>query len=631
MPRKNLNCGREEVARISREQCSFREKEMKRVKEFIKTVIIITGVTTIMLVVVFAGGEYWARKTAIERVFGDDTINPQNQTFAYHPWAGFRSTPGFEYQLGNLKYVKINKYGWRGPEPAIERSKNVKRAILLGDSVPFSGWGCREGVTMGAALRRALELRTGDEWEVINTATPAGFSSMSLATLAHEGMQFKPDIVVSLNGANDLLILTPGFYWIYINQEGDTFKHVIYHRIQQKLGKIYDPRTGHYDQSIIIDQVVSHSELLKRIKKYIDEYRRQPPSSVPTHVAGQANPLVPSRDGLERLDHYIDNELAMSYLATGAGVPFIAFLQPYLSLQHKVVGGDIDRALIKEMNDGMPALLPWLDAVYPALREKLAAAAASHPSLQFVDLSLMFTNEQVFADNAHMRCEDNGLSMPGNEMIAARMADAMVSRVYQGTTLPDWRKTHIEGTPHDWNDQAYLDANPEVAQLVAEGKFRNGYAHYTKIGFLKGLHSGFPSWDEKAYLADNPDVAKAVAVGTFASGFDHYLKVGRAEGRLKGLPPRWVEGSYLWRHGDVLQAIERGDFKSGLDHYTRAGAKEGRNGGFSGWDEEGYLFANGDVRSALEKGTFTSGVDHYFRAGAAEGRPIRLGTYTPRE
>ena len=82
--------------------------------------------------------------------------------------------------------------------PPIDRPKNVKRALLLGDSVPFSGWGCREG----GAPRRTLELRTGEEWNVINTGTPAGFSSMALATLAHEGMQFKPDIVVSFNGAN---------------------------------------------------------------------------------------------------------------------------------------------------------------------------------------------------------------------------------------------------------------------------------------------------------------------------------------------------------------------------------------------------------------------------------------------
>jgi hypothetical protein len=327
------------------------------------------------------------------------------------------------------------------------------------------------------------------------------------------------------------------------------------------------------------------------------------------------------------LDPYINNELAMSYLAAGAGVPFIAFLQPYLSLEHKVVGGDIDRDLIKGLSDGMPALLPWLDAVYPVLRSKLEAAAASHSSLQFVDLSLMFTNEQVFADNAHMRCEDNGLSMPGNELVAAQMADEIVKRVYPAQALPDWRLTHIEGTPVDWNEKAYLDANPDVAQLVAQGKFPNGYAHYAKIGFLKGLHSGFPSWDEKKYLADNPDVAVSVAAGTFASGYDQYLKVGRAEGRIKGFQPRFFEGCYLWFHQDIVQAIVRGEFESGLDHYVKAGAREGRDGGFCGWDEDEYRAANVDVRNEIAKGSFTSGLDHYLRAGASEGRRIMLGTY----
>jgi hypothetical protein len=605
---------------------------MRYVKDAIKSVIIITGITTIMLILALLGGEYWARRNAPgAEVAGAGEINALNQTFAYHPWAGFRNTPGFIYPPeGTLKVVKINKYGWRGPEPAIDRPKNVKRAILLGDSVPFSGWGCREGVTLGGAMTRALELRSGEEWEVINTATGAGFSSMSLATLAHEGMQFKPDVVVSFNGMNDLLVLEPGFNYLSLDQQENTYKGVLYHAIQEKIQKIYDPRTGYYDQTIFIDQVVSHSALLKRIKQEVDAFRQsRARPTVQTALPGGGSPLVPSRERTERLDPYINNELAMSYLAAGAGVPFIAFLQPYLSLEHKVIGGDIDRAVIKMLNDGVPALLPWLDAVYPVLRSKLEAAAAQHPSLQFVDLSLMFTNEQVFADNGHIRCEDWGMSMPGNELIAARMADAIVSRVYHDRTLPDWRKSHIEGTPHDWSDQAYLDANPDVARLVAEGKFPNGYAHYVKAGFVEGRHSGFPSWNEAAYLADNPEVAKAVAEGAFASGFDHYLKVGRSEGRLKGLRPRWVEDSYLHAHPDVVHAIQLGLFKSGLDHYTKAGAKEGRNGGFSGWDEEGYLLAHKDVKYEIDRGTFSSGLDHYFRSGVIEGRPIRLGTYTP--
>ena len=276
-------------------------------------------------------------------------------------------------------------------------------------------------------------------------------------------------------------------------------------RSKIRFQKIYDPRTGRYDQPTIVDKVLSRSELLKRIKKYTDAYLQtsQAAAAAILHADG-GHPVGPSQEDVKRLDPYVNNELAMSFIAAGAGVPFIAFLQPYLSLKHETTGGDPDKALIRSINDRMPILLPWLDMLYPALREKMAAAAAEHPSLHFVDLSLMFTHEQVFADHAHMRCEDGGLSMPGNEMIAARMADEIVQQVYLGKELPDWRPTHIEGTPHDWNDQAYLDANPDVAKLVAKGEFANGYAHYIRIGFLKGLQSGFPSWNENKYSPTIP-------------------------------------------------------------------------------------------------------------------------------
>ena len=37
---------------------------MKYIKDAIKSVIIITGVTTIMLILALLGGEYWARRNA---------------------------------------------------------------------------------------------------------------------------------------------------------------------------------------------------------------------------------------------------------------------------------------------------------------------------------------------------------------------------------------------------------------------------------------------------------------------------------------------------------------------------------------------------------------------------------------
>ncbi|HVO33667.1 MAG TPA: glycosyltransferase [Elusimicrobiota bacterium] len=45
-------------------------------------------------------------------------------------------------------------------------------------------------------------------------------------------------------------------------------------------------------------------------------------------------------------------------------------------------------------------------------------------------------------------------------------------------------------------------------------------------------------FDERAYLDENPDVAEAIARGDVPSGYAHYLMHGLHEGRLPGIPPR---------------------------------------------------------------------------------------------
>ena len=124
-------------------------------------------------------GEWWAGSSSSAPE--TTAITVANQHAAYHPWAGYRSTPGFRYELGNWVPTVINSWGWRGPEPTIARDKSVRRAVLLGDSVAFSCWGCRAEVSLGGTLKRALELRTGEEWEVIDATVPAGFSSFRWA------------------------------------------------------------------------------------------------------------------------------------------------------------------------------------------------------------------------------------------------------------------------------------------------------------------------------------------------------------------------------------------------------------------------------------------------------------------
>jgi len=586
---------------------------------FLRVASLMVGNTFILIVLTVAVGEWWARSTSPPAV-EDTAITVRNQHGAYHPWAGFRSTPGFRYELGNWVPTVVNSWGWRGPEPTIERTKAVKRAIMLGDSVGFSCWGCREDASLGGALRRALEVRTGEAWEVINTSVGAGFSSVSLGTLAHDGMQFQPDVVVSLNGINDILVLDDR---TMLKMGAGLFKHSIYHRSQIDMAKAFDPRTGKINQPGLLDHLVARSALFRVASQ-------SPLFAALRHVEntpdGVAMPHVaPTSEGYstahpERLDTYISNELAMSYLAEGSGAKFVGFLQPYLSLAHKDIG-ERDKVVIKNTEQ---SLLKWMDDVFPVLRSRLQTAASQHPSFHFVDLSLMFIHEQVFDDLAHLTYQTAEMSL-GNELMVARMADEIIKVLYPGETLPDWREAHLAGTPYNWNDKAYLAANPDVPNLIAEGKYGNGFDHYQKTGFLEFRHSGFPSWDENAYLAANPDLVPLIRDGLFATGYEHFVKQGRAEGRRRGLALCWTEEAYLTANPDVAAAVKAGQFKTGEEHYMKIGARENRRGGFSGWDEEGYLIPYGDVRNAVIGKMFGSGYEHYIAAGAKEGRHISLG------
>ena len=586
---------------------------------FLRAASLIVGNTTILVIVCLVIGEWWAR-SVVPPAPETTAITVANQHAAYHPWAGYRSTPGFRYELGNWVPTVINSWGWRGPEPTIARDKSVRRAVLLGDSVAFSCWGCRAEVSLGGTLKRALELRTGEEWEVIDATVPAGFSSLSLGTLAHDAIAFQPDVVTTLNGINDILVLDERTMLV-MNGPG-LFKHSLYHTSQIQIGKVFDPRTGKVQLPGILDQLASKSALFEVLSKtpLIAALRAQSAARTPQAPLPPPTSAGYSTAHPERLDAYVNNQLAMSYLSAGSGAKFVGFLQPYFSIKHKVLG-EADQAVVKAQE---PSLLTWMDEVFPVLGAKLEKAASEHPSFHFVDLSLMFIHEQAFADLAHLKYESIDRSV-ATELLAGRMADEIVKVLYDGQSLPNWRELHVEGTPHNWDEQGYLAANPDVAALVAEGKVQNGFEHYRSAGFFEFRVGGFPAWNESAYLADNPDVVPLIGQGLFASGYEHYVRQGKAEGRRKGLGMRWIEETYLLANPDVVAAVAAGKFKSGEEHFMKVGAAENRKGGFSGWDEEGYLIMYGDVRNSVLSTMFRSGIQHYVLAGVKEGRKISLG------
>jgi GT2 family glycosyltransferase/glycosyltransferase involved in cell wall biosynthesis len=106
--------------------------------------------------------------------------------------------------------------------------------------------------------------------------------------------------------------------------------------------------------------------------------------------------------------------------------------------------------------------------------------------------------------------------------------------------------------PPEFDEVTYLLLYPDIAEKVAAGDFRSGYEHWMKFGRDEGrlarFHEmaehesgvlqprpGIPAdFDEDAYLFLNPDVAGAIEKGLFPSGYNHWNSFGRKEGRGGG-------------------------------------------------------------------------------------------------
>lgn len=171
----------------------------------------------------------------------------------------------------------------------------------------------------------------------------------------------------------------------------------------------------------------------------------------------------------------------------------------------------------------------------------------------------------------------------------------------------------------NFNENTYLQENPDVAQAVTNGFFTSGFQHWLKHGFSEGRTPQI-AFQESFYLDLYPDVAQAVTNRNFANGLEHYALFGASEGRfsVSGVP-NFNENTYLQANSDVAQAVTNGFFTSGFQHWLKHGFFEGRTPQIN-FKQNFYLDYNPDVARAVTNGTLASGLSHYIKYGAGETR-----------
>lgn len=83
----------------------------------------------------------------------------------------------------------------------------------------------------------------------------------------------------------------------------------------------------------------------------------------------------------------------------------------------------------------------------------------------------------------------------------------------------------------DFDEEAYLAENPDVADAIAKGKIESARLHYIGYGYFEGRKGAGPAIDAQWYLSKYPDVAAAVREGRIESAEAHFVLIGGGEGR----------------------------------------------------------------------------------------------------
>ena len=109
-----------------------------------------------------------------------------------HPVFGHFHIPNASAWLREPEFsvhLRFNRFGLRGPDVPLERSPGIPRVLMLGDSF-IEAKQVAEAQTVAARLQAA----TGAEW--LNSGTFDWGPVQQYLYLQHEGVQFRPDLVV---------------------------------------------------------------------------------------------------------------------------------------------------------------------------------------------------------------------------------------------------------------------------------------------------------------------------------------------------------------------------------------------------------------------------------------------------
>ena len=102
----------------------------------------------------------------------------------------------------------------------------------------------------------------------------------------------------------------------------------------------------------------------------------------------------------------------------------------------------------------------------------------------------------------------------------------------ESSPIPMNNKTPKKDFIDNFDETAYLEANPDVKDAIANGQFQNVLQHIETYGYkelaqgMRKFHKDVEPFSEETYLVNFPEVEDLVKKGQFGSVFDHFCKKG---------------------------------------------------------------------------------------------------------
>ncbi len=355
------------------------------------------------------------------------------------------------YQLVNnqkTEYWQINEQGFRDRDPLpVVKPQNEIRIFLLGGSTAFGYGTSNNQTTISQYLEQRLQQRLQQQqaspqlykseilpekpeilvdnnneqtaqpksltkptkikpgqYRVINAAVPGYASGNELAQLALEVLKYKPDLIVALNGYEDLML--PSQEEAVQIPQIKNYLDNPYNKLIAYLNQLIEPvKNRSYLAKIAQNSWVNWHKPHKKANFLLNEETSQLVKHLPSN----------QEELQKRVDRYVAHQKQIVSLSTAALVPVVVAVQPEITGRNPsqltdtegAIATDLGRTYIQQMKKDYPVLIEGIQKLgktfpYNLKVVDLYQLSDQYPSPSFIDpIHLNETANQKVAEQLY--------------------------------------------------------------------------------------------------------------------------------------------------------------------------------------------------------------------------------------